>query len=210
MARRLDCSSFITLRQIPGMRFLLSVFLSSIAIFSTAQSAAELAKHRLQYKTDLANNIKADTSKVDFFSFNKRYIISATVEILENQPVFKMTTSSGTTKDAQKYVKVTFRYRGSEHTLYGYQLTKLKESKDHADHFFIPFKDATTGKSTYEAGRYLDFTKADIKDGKLTIDFNKAYNPYCAFTDGYNCPVPPRENTLGMKVKAGEKKVIKS
>lgn len=179
---------------------LLNLFLVS------AQTPEQLTQHRLQYKTDLFNNIKADTSKVDFFPFKKQFIITAKVELLKDQPVFKMTTSSGMKKEAQKFVKITFRYKNTIQSLIGYQLIKLKESPEYADHFFIPFTDATTGKRTYSAGRYIDFTTADIKDDTILIDFNKAYNPYCAFTDGYNCPIPPKENTLKFSVNAGEKK----
>lgn len=171
-----------------------------------AQTAEALQQHRLQYKTDLYNAIKADTSKVDFFAFKKQFIITAKVEILKDQPVFKMITSSGMKKDAQKFVKVIFSLNGKTHILFGYQLMKLKDSAAFADHFFIPFKDVTTGKSTYSAGRYLDFTASNISNDGLIIDFNKAYNPYCAFTDGYNCPIPPKKNTLSIAIKAGEKK----
>lgn len=190
------------------MRVLLSVLLLSLAIPASAQTADELNKHRQQYKADLAKDIKADTAKVDFYSFNHELIVTATVEVLNDEPTFEMITSSGMKKDAQKFVKVTFSYKGENYTLFGYQLTKLKANKEMADHFFIPFKDATTGKTTYASGRYLDFKAGDINDGKLVIDFNKAYNPYCAFTDGYNCPIPPKENTLKLAVEAGEKNYL--
>jgi uncharacterized protein (DUF1684 family) len=181
--------------------FLLFVFSLPVS----GQTNEALQQHRLQYKTDLYNNIKADTSQVDFFAFKKDFIVTATVTILKDQPTFQMTTSSGVKKEAQQFVKVKFVYKRKSYILIGYQLTKLKTSTEYADHFFIPFKDATTGKTTYAAGRYLDFTTSDIKDGKLLVDFNKAYNPYCAFTDGYNCPIPPKENTLKLAVTAGEK-----
>jgi uncharacterized protein len=188
------------------MRVFIIIFFFLLTHSSYSQTAEALEQHRLKYKTDLHKDIKADTSKVDFFPFSKEFIITAAVEILKDQPVFQMTTSSGMKKEAQKFVKVTFVYQGTVHALIGYQLTKLKESPAYADHFFIPFKDETTGETTYGAGRYLDFKAGEIKDGKLVIDFNKAYNPYCAFTDGYNCPIPPKENTLDIAVVAGEKK----
>lgn len=190
------------------MRLILFILGTVLAGNLTAQTAAELQQHRLKYKTDLFNDIKADTSKVDFFPFNASFIITAKVELLENQPVFNFTTSSGMKKPAQKFARISFRYKGKEQVFYAYQLTKLKESAETADHFFIPFKDATTGKTTYAAGRYLDFKTSDINDGHLTIDFNKAYNPYCAFSDGYNCPIPPRENALSIKIEAGERKYL--
>ena len=74
------------------------------------------------------------------------------------------------------------------------------------DYLFLPFTDLTSGKETYASGRYLDLKTDEIKNGKVTLDFNKAYNPYCAYVSGvYNCPIPPKENTLGVEVKAGEK-----
>jgi uncharacterized protein (DUF1684 family) len=190
------------------MKIFFSLLFTIIILSSSAQTAAELQKHRQQYKADLAKDIKADTSKVDFYPFNKELIVTATVQFYKDTSTFQMITSSGMKKEAQKFVKVTFNYNGKEFSLSGYQLVKLKRTKEYADHFFIPFKDETTGKTTYAAGRYLDFTASEIKDGKLMIDFNKAYNPYCAFTEGYNCPIPPKENTLQMEVIAGEKKYL--
>jgi uncharacterized protein len=192
----------------PIMRLLFNFISPFILLSASAQTAPALQKHREQYKADLAKDIKADTSKVSFYPFKKEFIITASVEKLDDQPVFPMITSSGMKKEARKFVKVTFRFKEKSYTLYGYQLTRLKESTEYADHFFIPFKDETTGNATYAAGRYLDFKAGDVTNGKLVMDFNKAYNPYCAFTDGYNCPIPPKENTLKMAVAAGEKKYL--
>lgn len=188
------------------MKYFLIIILFILTLPAFTQTSTELHQHRQQYKADLFNNIQADTSKVDFYHFNQQMILTATVEMLKDEPAFEMITSSGTKKEAQKYVKVHFSYKGVNYTLFGYQLTQLKSNAGYADHFFIPFKDATTGNTTYSAGRYLDFKAGDIKDGKLVIDFNKAYNPYCAFTQGFNCPIPPRENTLKLAIAAGEKK----
>jgi uncharacterized protein (DUF1684 family) len=69
--------------------------------------------------------------------------------------------------------------------------------------FFVPFRDATSGKNTYGAGRYLDIEPKD--DGSVTIDFNLAYNPYCAYSEAYSCPLPPVENWLAVPIQAGEK-----
>ena len=80
---------------------------------------------------------------------------------------------------------------------------------EYQDYLFLPFKDLSNGNQTYGGGRYLDFRQGDIheKAGEswLILDFNKCYNPYCAFSDGYNCPVPPQENHLPMAVDAGER-----
>ena len=69
--------------------------------------------------------------------------------------------------------------------------------------YFLPFRDATCGHETYGAGRYLDLEPNE--DGTVTIDFNYAYNPYCAYDDAYSCPLPPVENWLSVPITAGEK-----
>ena len=61
------------------------------------------------------------------------------------------------------------------------------------------------GDTTYGGGRYIDLMKTDVNDGNVMLDFNKAYNPDCAFGEGFSCPIPPAENRLGIAVKAGEK-----
>jgi uncharacterized protein (DUF1684 family) len=70
---------------------------------------------------------------------------------------------------------------------------------------FIPFNDLTNYEETYGGGRYLDVSTTDIVNGKMVVDFNKSYNPYCAYSDGYNCPIPPDANKLQVTIKAGEK-----
>jgi hypothetical protein len=68
---------------------------------------------------------------------------------------------------------------------------------------FIPFRDATSGSETYAAGRYLELTENTT--GIYDLDFNRAYNPYCAYREDYSCPLPPAENTLTVAIRAGEK-----
>jgi uncharacterized protein (DUF1684 family) len=76
-----------------------------------------------------------------------------------------------------------------------------------ADTYSILFRDATSGKETYGGGRYLELEPADMVENQAVLDFNKAYNPYCAYNPGYACPLPPAENTLPVAVKSGEQYV---
>jgi uncharacterized protein (DUF1684 family) len=69
-------------------------------------------------------------------------------------------------------------------------------------HFFLPFRDATAGNETYSVGRYLE--PRALPDGRLSIDFNQAYNPYCAYNEGWSCPIPPMENRVPVAIRAGE------
>lgn len=73
------------------------------------------------------------------------------------------------------------------------------------DQYFVPFTDATSGVETYPAGRYLDIVMSAAPGDTVAVDFNRAYNPYCAYNDNYSCTLPPAENTLPVAVKAGEK-----
>jgi uncharacterized protein (DUF1684 family) len=87
-----------------------------------------------------------------------------------------------------------------------YQSQDLLGNDQYHDYLFLPFTDLTTGEESYATGRYLDFRIQDIHGDKLTIDFNKAYNPNCAYiSNKYNCPVPPKENALPVGILAGEK-----
>ncbi|RYZ18548.1 MAG: DUF1684 domain-containing protein, partial [Chitinophagaceae bacterium] len=107
------------------------------------------------------------------------------------------------------YGKIHFVIHDSTCTLTVYRSKRLMQTEEYKNHLFIPFTDANTGTATYEGGRYIDVSIPDIRDGKILIDFNKAYNPYCCYTTGYNCPIPPKENTLPVAINAGEMKYTK-
>jgi uncharacterized protein len=116
--------------------------------------------------------------------------------------------TSGTkipTKDFVRYGKIFFTSNDTALSLTVYRSKELQNNPQYSRYLFIPFTDATTGNETYSSGRYIDFFTWDIKNDTVTIDFNKAYNPYCAYSAGYNCPIPPRENELKVAINAGEK-----
>lgn len=186
-------------------RLLSLLVFSALAAQAQTRYSDSIYDYQAGYKKDLAEIIQSDTGYVRFYAPNAAYRVLAKVEFLENQPFFAMRTSSGKSKQAKKFARVTFTLDNKTHRLYAYQLSQLLESKEYKDNFFIPFLDAGSGEITYGGGRYLDFKTGDIINKTLLIDFNKAYNPYCAFASGYNCPIPPRENMLTAKVKAGEK-----
>ena len=190
--------------------FLLMIITLPTIVTAQDDYFASMSDHRLNYKKELVPVIKDDTSFISFFEIEPAYRVQAVYKALKNQPVFNMNTSSGKSKQAQKIGIVEFSLQGKELRLSAYQLLALRTDPEHQDYFFIPFTDASSGEETYGAGRYLDFKLSDIKNGNsLIIDFNKAYNPYCAFVDGYNCPIPPSENQLTVAIKAGEKSYAK-
>lgn len=109
--------------------------------------------------------------------------------------VIRVQTSDGQERQYRRAATVTFEVDGEQVRLTLY-------STEHPG-YFIPFRDKTSGRETYGAGRYLDIDPNE--DGTVTIDFNLAYNPYCAYNEAYSCPLPPVENWLQVPIEAGEK-----
>ncbi len=111
----------------------------------------------------------------------------------------QLLTSIGDLRDFAVYGRFVFEHNGSELGLTAYRMVPEPPGYDE---LFVPFKDATTGKQTYGAGRYLDIPRHE--GDEYVLDFNRAYNPLCAYSPRYNCPYPPPENTLPVEVEAGE------
>ena len=126
--------------------------------------------------------------------------------MLKNEKVFKMPTYDGTSKEFYRYAKINFNLNDKAITMTLYKSIALASNPAYKDLLFLPFTDETNNVETYGGGRYIDLSSKEISDNKIEVDFNKAYNPYCAYSDGYRCPVPPEENNLELAIKAGEKK----
>ncbi|MDT0552829.1 DUF1684 domain-containing protein [Urechidicola vernalis] len=136
-----------------------------------------------------------------FFEIDASFKIEASFKSTPNEPIFEMQTTTDRKPLYTQYGIATFKHSGKEHTLRIYQNQELMLDPEYADHLFIPFNDLTNGAETYDGGRYID---VDIPKGEIiVIDFNKSYNPYCAYNDEYSCPIPPRENDLDLAIKAG-------
>ncbi|MGC4232461.1 MAG: DUF1684 domain-containing protein [Niabella sp.] len=193
------------------MKFLLIALLLSAGI---AHAQTTYKDSMQQYINDYVARhevVKGDDKKqLQFFTIDETYKVKATFEYVKNAPWFSLPTSSGKTKMYRQYGKLTFELEGQPQLLYVYQSQDLIQNPQYAHHLFLPFTDATTGKESYETGRYIDLKIDDIKNNRVVIDFNKAYNPYCAYVSGYSCPIPPKENRLKIAIKAGEKKYLKA
>lgn len=139
---------------------------------------------------------------LDYYEFNDEYQIEATFQKSVGK-VFKMPTTTERLPKYRRYGYVNFKVRGLSCRLEVYQNMRLKKNKEYKDYLFLPFRDQTSGQTTYGGGRFLDLK---IPDGqKVVIDFNQAYNPYCAYSYRYSCPIPPDCNTLNLPILAGEK-----
>ena len=133
-------------------------------------------------------------SGLDYFDPDPDLVFTLKPEPADGS-VVRVQTSDGQEREYRREATVTFPVGDGEATLTLY-------STGHPG-YFIPFRDETSGASTYGAGRYLDIDPNP--DGSVTIDFNLAYNPYCAYNEHYSCPLPPRENWLKVPIRAGEK-----
>lgn len=152
-----------------------------------------------------------DKQHMHFFPVSAAYKVTGTVQLAENSPWFLMESSGPIRKMYRVYAAVSFPLHDTLVQLQVYQSQSLMQTEEYKDHLFLPFTDATSGAETYISGRYLDLSIKNIKDGKLVLDFNKAYNPYCAYVSGrYNCPIPPKENRLAVAIRAGEKNYSKT
>jgi uncharacterized protein (DUF1684 family) len=124
--------------------------------------------------------------------------IVATLRAIPSPEPIQMKTSTGHIAPFVKVGTVEFALNGTQ------QCLQLYQADDHDD-LFLPFMDATSGKESYGGGRYLDVERR--LDGTIILDFNLAYNPYCAFDPAkWSCPLPPLENRLTVRIEAGEKK----
>jgi uncharacterized protein (DUF1684 family) len=147
---------------------------------------------------------KKDRKYFRFFPINIEYDVKCRFEKISDTIGFTMKTSANTLQHYLKYGKLDFQVEGKACQLFVYQSTSLMKTEKYRDYLFVPFTDATTGDESYGSGRYLEFNIPDIRNNVLDLDFNKAYNPYCAYATGFHCPIPPRENHLDVSIKAGE------
>lgn len=171
----------------------------------------EILNHRAAYKREFITDKRSpltieDTALLRFFPANKAFVVNAELELTPDSVPFDMPTVSGKTKRYRQFGILHFTINDTVQHLKVLQSLKLITKREYKDHLFVPFTDATTYLDTYGGGRYLDLSQADIENGTIELDFNKCYNPWCAYADGYSCPIPPPENRLDVAIKAGEMK----
>jgi len=160
-------------------------------------------EYKNENTTPLSKEAKKEFKGIHFFPVDPGYVITAKFVRTKDEKIFAMPTSGDITKKYVKFGEAYFTLQGKEFKLNIYQSIELASQRKYRDYLFIPFRDATSGKETYGGGRYIDLT---IPQGdSVDINFNKAYHPYCAYTEGFNCPIPPRENYLPIKIEAGVK-----
>jgi hypothetical protein len=197
------------------MRFIYFVVLSALFIFINAcsntddlaytqrimqQRAAITYKFLNPATTPLSQAKLANFKGLPYYEVNKKYLVETTFKPSGNQTIFAM---PHTLNRAYEYVEagtLSFTLNGKNLQLMSYT---LKGEMADSVQLFIPFTDLTGGKTTYGGGRYLD-VNATLSNKKVWVDFNLAYNPYCAYNVNFSCPIPPKQNHLPMAIEAGE------
>ena len=187
--------------------------LSASTLFSQQSDdyLVKLNKHRAEVNKefgDTATSILPDEEALVFEHLNfykpdpKFNVLAKFKKKLGKE--FDMTTSSGKLKKYRQYGILSFKIDGKRFKLPIYQSIRLMKMEQYKNYIFIPFTDLTNEEETYGGGRYIE---ASIPTGKkYQLDFNYCFNPYCHYTSGYNCPIPPKDNFLNIKIEAGEKK----
>jgi len=147
----------------------------------------------------------ANAGGISWFDLDERYILPCRVERLAEHDALDIPTYSGITKPFRPVARLHFQLSGQDLSLTVYRYVQHPALGQANTPLFLPFRDLSNGESTYGGGRYLDLDASLLEQDSFILDLNLAYNPLCAYADGFNCPIPPRENHLPVAVEAGER-----
>lgn len=195
------------------MKKLLFIFLVLISCSRTKEQSyiEEIENNRYRLNVEFSNIKTSPLTSQDFKGFKQlpfypidtNFRIAAKLKRTPDEPIFEMQTTTERKPLYSQFGIASFSLNNSEYTLTIYQSQELVSNPDFKNHLFIPFTDLTNGEESYEGGRYIDIEA--LSEDTMVIDFNKAYNPYCAYNEKYSCPIPPVENNLEVKINAGIK-----
>lgn len=195
----------------------LLIFFLLIALSGLAQNGLYKESEKAQLKLNeeymnpetsilLQEDFK-DFHGLEFYPIDARFIVEAEFIRTPNEVPFLMPTSTSRLPEYVKYGEAHFSIDGNSYVLNLYKSTSLSQEAEYEDFLFLPFTDLTSGDGSYGGGRYLDLRIPESET--IIIDFNKAYNPYCAYNPEYSCPIPPEENDLLIRVEAGVREFVK-
>lgn len=139
---------------------------------------------------------------LEYFPPDPTYRVEATVTRHDDPEPVEMETANGPPTRYLRVATLGFDVDGTAQELQAY-----RQERDDSRKLFVPFRDKTTGQQSYDGGRYMEFEPdRDLEDGEtVTVDFNLAYTPFCAFSESFACPLAPEENWLDVAIEAGEK-----
>ncbi len=178
---------------------------------SPSDYARDLALQRKEkdyyFQTDpdspIPPEVRGQMKGLEYFEPDLKYRFRVRLTKLSKPEPVTLATSKGIPRPMVRYGFFEFDVDGAKQRLFAYKSAPQPGHHHEEASLFLPFRDATSGKESYGAARYLDLE--DEPSGENVLDFNLAYNPYCAYSDDYVCPFPPKENWLSVPIRAGEK-----
>ncbi|MFN5370800.1 MAG: DUF1684 domain-containing protein [Bacteroidia bacterium] len=191
-------------------KYIILFLLLNAYLHSPAQNyARNINRERSTAKIELTQGDRAPLKSdeliyVKHFQPDSTWVLDGEVRFHTDTTSIPFATSSGKTKYFEKRAIIRFSRGKETFELTAYRNIQYRNKPELEFSLFIPFTDRSNGNTTYAGGRYLDISARDIKEDKIRIDFNLCYNPYCAYSAGYNCPVPPAENRLNIEIPVGE------
>lgn len=186
-------------------------FLSLSSVSFSQNEKEEIIVFQTKLNREYSDSATSPLSKTErqhfkghtFYPIDLKYRVTATFKRTPDEKPFKMASTRGAARDYVKYGILEFSLNGKKQNLVVYQSLDLLKVEAYRNYLFLPFKDLTNSVETYGGGRFIDLT---IPEGNtIILDFNKAYNPFCAYSDMFACPITPAENTLNTEIKAGAK-----
>ena len=186
---------------------MLGYFLSDL-VFNDNQYAARLRKARTEKDNNfrlvkgspLSEEQRNTFDSLKYYIPDKAYSFEAQLEQFAQRDTVEMPLTDGKADKYLRWGRASFILSKQE-----YKLTLFLKADGKDSTLFVPFTDRTNGRGSYGGGRYLDAAKPAPGDTEIVLDFNAAYNPFCAYNDGFACPVPPVDNRLAVEIPAGEK-----
>lgn len=160
------------------------------------------AEYRDADHSPLLPDDRAHFQGLQRFDPDARFHVMAVFKPRKGEP-FGMKTTTDRLPQYEAVGRLVFEVAGKKQRLTVYRNIDLVKRAGYENHLFVPFTDLTNGEETYTGGRYIDL-QGPLK-GRIPLDFNRAYNPYCAYGGRYSCPIPPLENHLTVRIEAGVK-----
>ncbi|WP_308131718.1 DUF1684 domain-containing protein [uncultured Flavobacterium sp.] len=194
---------------------LLFLLVSTVLLAQKSFDKEAVVAFQKELNAEYADSVKSPLLKkdlktfkaLDFYPINGSFFVNAKFIRTPDEKPFEMPTTTSRKPMYVKYGEAHFSIDGKKFKVNLYQSLDLKKIEEYKDALFLPFTDLTSGVDSYGGGRYIDLK---IPQGDtISIDFNTAYNPYCAYNHKYSCPIPPQENDLAIEIKAGVKKFKK-
>jgi uncharacterized protein (DUF1684 family) len=145
---------------------------------------------------------KVHFEELKYFDINPAFVFNSKLTEYSTKDTIKIYGTKGEERKVLRFGFINFSYKNNNYKMNVYKGT----SKTGIEYYSLWFTDKTTNKQTYGVGRYLDFELNSDQDFTYSIDFNLAYNPYCAYSSKYSCAVPTKEDYLDLAIEAGEKK----